>query len=193
MTPPPPPPNIIGPKCIKAEGKVHCCKKGSFCIFSNSWWDTTGSTEDDKKENANSVERYTFELDKKHFKIWLRKYTIKILLEAHALIEAHPSVWTQKMPIFRPNFPKNQACNKGTPLNIENICPTYAEKSRICYWQRISSPSPAMKIPLMYIVFYPTFIFVEKYWPSLASCEAHTLLWPGMCIFKILSICLQCQ
>ena len=28
----------------------------------------------------------------------------KILLEAHGLIEAHPLVWAQKMPIFQANF-----------------------------------------------------------------------------------------
>ena len=45
--------------------------------------------------------------------------TVKSLLEAHALIEAHFTVWMPKMPIFQANFPKNQASNKGPPTNIE--------------------------------------------------------------------------
>ena len=44
--------------------------------------------------------------------------TVKSLLEAHALIEAHSPVWTPKMPIFQA-FPKNQVSIKGQPTNIE--------------------------------------------------------------------------
>ena len=40
------------------------------------------------------------------------KVTVKSLLEAHALIEAHSPVWTSKMLIFQANFPKDRASNK---------------------------------------------------------------------------------
>ena len=36
--------------------------------------------------------------------------------------------------------------------------------------------------------FLPYFHFVPKYQPSQASCEPHTVLCPGQCIFKVLSI-----
>ena len=65
--------------------------------------------------------------------------TVKILLEAHALKNAHPPVWiplwTPKMPIFQANFPKNQAPNKPLPMYNEkkqSVLP-YAEKFRIYY------------------------------------------------------------
>ena len=48
-----------------------------------------------------------------------REHTVKSLLEAHALKEAHSSVWTPKRRIFQANFPKNRAFNKGPPTNIE--------------------------------------------------------------------------
>ena len=51
--------------------------------------------------------------------------TVKSLLEAHALIEAHSPVWTPKMPFFEANFPKNQDSNKGPPTNIgKKVGPT---------------------------------------------------------------------
>ena len=53
----------------------------------------------------------------------------KILLEAHALIEAHPPVWMPKLEISQKIDP-----NKGPPTNIEkNIDPTLCRKSQICY------------------------------------------------------------
>ena len=58
------------------------------------------------------------------------RYTIKSLLEAHALIEGHSPVWTPKMPIFQANFQKNQASNKGQPRNIEE------EKKRSYFIQK---------------------------------------------------------
>ena len=70
--------------------------------------------------------------------------TVKSLLEAHALIEAHSPVWTLKMPIFQANISKNRASNKGPPTNIERkLVLSYAETSQMCYKQQISSrPSP---------------------------------------------------
>ena len=38
--------------------------------------------------------------------------TIKILLETHALIELHSSVWMPKNPIFQANFLKYWTSNK---------------------------------------------------------------------------------
>ena len=45
--------------------------------------------------------------------------TVKSLLEAHALIEAHSPVWMPKIPIFQANFSQNRTSNKGPPTNIE--------------------------------------------------------------------------
>ena len=66
--------------------------------------------------------------------------TVKILLEAHGLRNAHPPVWiplrTPKMPLFQANFPKNQTPNKRPPMYIEkkqqSVLP-YAEKFLIYY------------------------------------------------------------
>ena len=45
--------------------------------------------------------------------------TVKSLLEAHALIEAHSPVWKPKMPNFQANFQKIEpTCNKGPLKDI---------------------------------------------------------------------------
>ena len=55
--------------------------------------------------------------------------TVKSLLEAYALIEAHSPVWTPKMLIFFKQIStKKQASNKGPPTNIK--------KNRSCAMQK---------------------------------------------------------
>ena len=117
--------------------------------------------------------------------------TVKSLLQAHALlIEAHSPVWMGKIPIFQTNFPKKSRLIKAQPRILKKNW-FYVMQKHLAF----VISSKFLVVRLQQIVpqnkvhcFWPYFHLVGKYQPWLACCEPRTVLCPGQCIFKVLSI-----
>ena len=93
--------------------------------------------------------------------------------------------------LFEARFFWKLAWNIEIKMNIEKKKPVlhYAEASRIYISSEFLAVGLQQNVPLNKVhCFWHYFHFVRKYLPSLASCEPCTVLCPGQCIFKVLSI-----
>ena len=75
----------------------------------------------------------------------------------------------------------------------QSSCKVKILRNENCWSYRLHKPDIIVRlqriVPLNKVhCFWPYFHFVQKYQPSLASCEPCAVLCPGQCKFKVLSI-----